>query len=76
MCLMHDMQAVMSALKAVHSEGLLHGDIRSENVLLSGDSEGFLLDYGFAKQSRDREKQKAERAQLRGILGPLLNVQN
>jgi serine/threonine-protein kinase len=42
-------QAVVSALKYVHSHGVIHRDIKSNNIRISTTGEVKLLDFGIAK---------------------------
>ncbi len=60
-------QDALAALSAVHAAGMLHGDIRPENVMLLCDTARpcvRLIEFGFAqdaqadKMSRERKKSK------------------
>lgn len=42
---------VLSGLEYAHENGLLHGDVKLENVMLANDGRGVLTDYGLAKES-------------------------
>ncbi len=42
------LRQVGAALAYAHSEGSVHGDIRSENVLLDGQGDAYLSDFGLA----------------------------
>ena len=50
------MKQVFEALKHCHSKGVIHRDIKMENILLDQDQNVKLTDFGFAKilQPRDR----------------------
>ncbi len=47
--------ALLEALDAVHSEGLVHGDIRPENVFCTTDGEVKLLGLGLAQCLRSQQ---------------------
>lgn len=68
---MHFVKAVLATLDSVHSHGLVHGDVRSENVVLEGEDRGWLIDFNAAHRCTDPLEQKAERAELRRILGTI-----
>ncbi|CAI9116362.1 OLC1v1017484C1 [Oldenlandia corymbosa var. corymbosa] len=42
---------VASALSHLHGNGIIHGDIKSENVLLDSKGHVVLIDFGFANKS-------------------------
>lgn len=44
---------ILEALEAVHEEGLTHGDIKPDNILLSDDSHVLLIDFGTARADFD-----------------------
>ena len=44
------LQQIASAIDMAHSQGVIHGDIKPENILFSGDrSHAYLCDFGMAK---------------------------
>jgi serine/threonine protein kinase len=43
---------VLSAIHNIHSKGLIHFDIKPDNILLSNRGEALLSDFGLAKQIR------------------------
>lgn len=44
---------VASALDAAHADGLVHRDVKPENVLLTGDGFAYLVDFGIARGEGD-----------------------
>lgn len=42
---------VLSGLHNIHSKGLIHFDIKPDNILLSGRNEALLSDFGLTKQT-------------------------
>lgn len=39
----------------LHSAGIVHGDLTTSNIILSGDSDPFLIDFGMAGRSTEPE---------------------
>jgi eukaryotic-like serine/threonine-protein kinase len=44
---------VLEALKAVHAEGVIHGDLKPGNVMLTGSGRPILTDFGLASLGDD-----------------------
>lgn len=42
---------IVSALQAVHSRGLVHGDIKPENILIQSHGRPVLIDFGCSRES-------------------------
>jgi predicted Ser/Thr protein kinase len=57
-------QSVLSTLDAVHNRGIIHNDIRKENLLVDENGTVYLIDFGFATLDSCRETQQIERWQL------------
>lgn len=47
---MHYFAQVLDALQAVHAEGLCHLDIKPANIMVDGDGNAVLIDFGASKQ--------------------------
>ncbi|MGA3256043.1 MAG: serine/threonine-protein kinase, partial [Mycobacterium sp.] len=44
-----------SALDAAHTAGVLHRDVKPENILVSGDDFAYLVDFGIASAATDEK---------------------
>ncbi|CAL8462748.1 g2281 [Coccomyxa elongata] len=71
-------QKALEALRAVHAAGIIHGDVRSENILVleeeSKEPTVMLLDFGAAVRCSKPKWQKEEEAQLDAVfrsVGPI-----
>ncbi|KAJ2990477.1 CBL-interacting protein kinase 5, partial [Globomyces sp. JEL0801] len=57
-------QCLLSCIDAVHSRGIIHSDIRKENILVDENEKVYLIDFGFATLNSCEEAQQDERYQL------------
>ncbi|KIL58786.1 hypothetical protein M378DRAFT_132107 [Amanita muscaria Koide BX008] len=62
-----DRKSALLTLKSIHRAGILHGDIRLENILM-GDSGVTIIDFGHSKHCDDQEAKDKEFARLRHFL--------
>ncbi|KAM6503004.1 hypothetical protein JOM56_002981 [Amanita muscaria] len=63
-----DCKSALSTLESIHRAGILHGDIRQENILM-GDLGVTIIDFGHSKQCNDQEAKDKELALFRYFLG-------
>ncbi|KAI8901122.1 hypothetical protein BC833DRAFT_522587 [Globomyces pollinis-pini] len=57
-------QCLLSCIDAIHSRGIIHNDIRKENILVDENGKVFLIDFGFATLNTCKDAQQDERNQL------------
>ncbi len=60
---------VSNAARFAHSRGILHRDIKAENVMIGHFDEVYLLDWGIAVSLDDDKSLLPHRAQARGMSG-------
>ena len=60
-------KSALSTLESIHRAGILHGDIRSDNILI-GDSGVTIIDFGHSKRSDNQKAKDNEIAELRDLL--------
>ncbi|KAM6500022.1 hypothetical protein JOM56_003036 [Amanita muscaria] len=63
-----DCKSALLTLESIHRAGILHGDIRQENILM-GDLGVTIIDFGHSKQCNDQEAKDKEMALFRYFLG-------
>ena len=61
-------QVAQQALRAVHTRGLLHGDVKDDNIMLSHTADGYddvrLIDFGSSSDCAPCELHLAEEREL------------
>lgn len=50
-------ESVFSAMEYIHKNGLIHSDIKPENILVKENGTPVIVDYGFAKHLKEGEAQ-------------------
>mmetsp|Transcript_129863 Transcript_129863/g.403924 ORF Transcript_129863/g.403924 Transcript_129863/m.403924 type:complete len:457 (+) Transcript_129863:109-1479(+) len=63
------MQGLLAALAHIHASGVIHRDVKPENVLLMADGRAVLADFGVATRVSDSES-KAQRMGSLGYAAP------
>lgn len=56
---------LVSALAAIHREGILHNDLSKSNIIVDGDGKPFIIDFGFAEECDSKARLEAEMQQFR-----------
>ncbi|CAB4420657.1 unnamed protein product [Rhizophagus irregularis] len=46
----------IKGLNAIHNHGILHNDIRKENILINDNGEVYLIDFGMARNLNERSR--------------------
>jgi hypothetical protein len=54
-------QSVLSNIDAIHNRGIIHNDIKKENILVDENGNVVLIDFGFATQNSCKDAQQDER---------------
>ena len=68
---------LLTALGAIHEAGLIHGDIKPENVLVTREGRPIVIDFGTARTSGEaRTSRLATAAMTPGYCPPELAVRN
>ena len=57
-------QSILSTIDAIHARGIIHNDIKKENILVDENGTAVLIDFGFATQNSCKDVQQDERNQL------------
>jgi tRNA A-37 threonylcarbamoyl transferase component Bud32 len=56
-------------LKRIHKAGVLHGDIRYENLCLKNSGETFIIDFTHGKKNPSMKAKEWELNRMRTLLG-------
>jgi serine/threonine protein kinase len=63
---------IITALSRIHSEGVIHNDIRPENILIERHPKSFtikIIDFALSKRSTSKNEAKREMLGLKWMLG-------
>jgi serine/threonine protein kinase len=61
---------VARALQFIHEQGLVHGDVKPSNILVSGGGRAFLIDFDFAKRRGEITRINPADVLASGFLAP------
>ena len=59
---------VVKAFKEIHARGVLHGDVRAENILVKKDNSVVVIDFESSEMNADRNMLDAEEKQVKSLL--------
>jgi hypothetical protein len=59
---------LLNTLELIHHTGILHNDLKKENLLVDEYGNPFIIDFGFATLSLSEEEQKKERKYFLDVL--------
>lgn len=57
-------QSVMSSVDAIHDRGIIHNDIKKENILVDENGRVYLIDFGFATLNSCEDARQVEKNQM------------
>jgi len=57
-------QSVMSIIDAIHDRGIIHNDIKKENILVDENGRVYLIDFGFATLNSCEDAQQDEKDRM------------
>ena len=68
-----DKASIVTALEEIHNIGILHGDIRAQNILLdrSETMRAYFIDFAFLRKSDCKDAFEEEKEELRNLLNVL-----
>jgi RIO-like serine/threonine protein kinase len=58
----------MTRLKEIHEAGVLHGDLRLQNLLIDENGRGTIIDFDQSRRTSSQSAMERERARLRELL--------
>ena len=61
-------QKLLDTLDSIHELGILHNDIKIENILVDEAGNPYMIDFGFSSRSCSRHDQMEERNRLQSLL--------
>lgn len=64
-------EALVQGLSEIHSYGILHGDIRLENIVVDSEGNPFIIDFALSTYESDPEKLSEELDSLRTLVSSL-----
>lgn len=53
---------LLNSLDQIHEKGVLHGDLKKENILVNEEGATFIIDFGFSTLSSDKRAHRKERS--------------
>ncbi len=59
---------LLNILEEIHRKNVIHRDLKPDNILMKGDSEVFLTDFGLSKIEKKKGSKKIKRPQFVGNL--------
>ena len=63
-------EGLFSALAALHARGVIHRDVKPENIMFADDGTVRLIDYGIARFYKEDEKRDTEKFGTAGYAAP------
>ena len=64
-------QMLHNTLENIHKAGILHNDIKKENILVDEDGNPSIIDFGFSTRTNSKEDQIEEIFVLRQLIESL-----